>query len=140
MRFYQGLLPRMIWSPSDNKVLVDFSPNGEFETEDEDLIKLLRGKGYPIYGDMLELEATGTLPHGGFEKVIEDGELPSGRPSIEEEVTGQKAKVRPRNILPATEAQDLVGGRQKEPTMNIPEVKSPKGKKPARKITRRNKK
>lgn len=139
MKFYQGLLPRQIWDPSNNKVLVEFDRNHEFETEDEDLIKLLRGKGYPIYSDMMELERTGTLPHGGFEKVIEDGDLPSGRSSVEEEmVTGEKPQVRPRKQLPNTEAQDLMGDNKNEPTMNIPEP-DPGEKKPKRKIKRRSK-
>jgi hypothetical protein len=120
MKFYQGLLPRIIWDPSKNTALLEFNETGEFETEDENLIKLLRGKGYLLDRDMVELERTGRLPHGGFEKVIEDGDLPSGRPAVEDEsnVHRPKANVRPRQV-PVTEQVDMAGVPQKEPKINI---------------------
>jgi hypothetical protein len=141
MKFYQGLLPRIIWDPSKNETLVEFGTDRTFETEDENLIKLLRGKGYLLDRDMAELERTGTLPHGGFEKVIEDGDLPSGRASVEDEssVHGAKPQVRARK-MPATEAQDLVTDEKTEPSMKISndeEVKSKSKSKPKRQIKRR---
>ena len=139
MKFYQGLLPRIIWDPSNNKILIEFDRNGEFETEDENLIKLLRGKGYPIERDLIELERTGRLPHGGFEKVIGDHDLPSGRLAIEDSdsVHGTIPQVRPRE-MPKTEAED-VGLRKVEPKMNIPASSKSKAKtKKKRVITRRS--
>jgi len=142
MKFYQGLLPRIIWDPSKNTSLVEFDRNGEFETDDEDLIKLLAGKGYPTYSEMMTLEMTGRLPHGGFEKV-DDDTLPSGRPSVEEEgdLHTPKVKTRKRIDLPATEAQELAR-KKEELKSNIDDLEPPgktKDKKPKRKITRRKK-
>lgn len=118
MKFYQGLLPRIIWDPSKNTALLEFDDNGVFETDDENLIKLLRGKGYLLDMDMAELERTGRLPHGGFEKVGEEN-LPSGRPAVEDDthIHGQKPLVRARQ-MPATEAAD-VGTTREEPVMNV---------------------
>jgi len=144
MKFYQGLLSRIIWDPSKNKILVEFDRNRTFETEDENLIKLLRGKGYLLDRDMAELERTGTLPHGGFEKVIQDGDLPSGRPSVEDKssVHGPQPKVRARQ-LPGTEQQDLVADKKTEPKVNIGTEKKETKTKPKAKskriIKRRNK-
>lgn len=146
MKFYQGLLPRIIWDPSKNKPLVEFGLDRCFETEDENLIKLLRGKGYLLDQDMAELERTGTLPHGGFEKVIEDGDLPSGRASIEDESTvhGAKPQVRARQ-LPADEGQDLATDKKAEPKMTVEvdegtsKTKSKAKSKSKRQIKRRDK-
>lgn len=136
MKFYQGLLPRILWDPSKNTILLEFSQNGTFETEDENLIKLLRGKGYPVEADLIELERTGRLPHGGFEKVIGEHDLPSGRSSVEDpdSVHGVKPQVRPR--IPETEKEQLAQTKE-EPKSNLPEEKE-KSKKPTkRKIKRR---
>jgi hypothetical protein len=141
MKFYQGLLPRIIWDPSKNKTLVEFGLDRTFETEDENLIKLLRGKGYLLDRDMAELERTGTLPHGGFEKVIEDGDLPSGRASVEDESTvhGAKPQVRARQ-LPSTEGQALATDKKPEPKINIgTDKETSEAKKPKRQIKRRKK-
>jgi len=158
MKFYQGLLPRIIWDPSNNRALLEFDERGEFETEDEDLLKLLRGKGYLLDRDMAELERTGRLPHGGFEKVIEDGDLPSGRLAVEDDsyVHGPPAKVRPRHqAVPVSEAADRTGAKKSELKINIPgsneieskpkkrtksvKESSPRVKKPKRTIKRRKK-
>lgn len=139
MKFYQGLLPRIIWDASDNRALLEFDEHGEFETEDENLIKLLRGKGYLLDRDMAELEKTGRLPHGGFEKVIEDGDLPSGRPAVEDDshVHGPPAKVRPRQqAVPTSEAADMAGAKKSELKINIPDSNEAESK--PKKRTRSN--
>jgi len=112
MKFYQGLLSRIIWDPSKGKPMADFGVEGTFETDDEDLIKLLRGKGYLVYSDLEILEATGRLPHGGFEKEAIDNHLPSGRPPVEDDknihgTKGQIPGVRPREEEPIVDVDDL---------------------------------
>lgn len=99
MKFYQGLLPRIIWDASSGKSLAEFGLDGTLETDDEDLIKLLRGKGYLLDVDLGILEATGRLPHGGFEKTPIDSKLPSHRPPVEDDsnIYGTGKLVRPRS-------------------------------------------
>ena len=142
MKFYQGLLPRIIWDASKNKILLEFSTEGIFETEDENLIKLLRGKGYPLEADLIELERTGRLPHGGFEKSIGDHDLPSGRSPVEDpdSVHGVKPQVRQR--VPDSEEAEMAQ-KKAEPKNNLPgdetKAKESKEKKSKRTIKRRSK-
>jgi hypothetical protein len=135
MRFYQGLLPRIIWDPSEGKPLVEFSLEGVFETEDEKIIKCLKRDGYLVQRDLDELERTGKLAHGGFEKpIVDERELPSGRKPIEDpsNVHSSEPFKRERK-LPEDEQADL--------KVSFPETESETGKaKPKKKIKRRDKK
>jgi hypothetical protein len=129
MRFYQGLLPRIIWDPVSEKPLVEFERKDErgavcFDTEDEKIIKLLRKKGYPTYTDLKELEITGQLPHGGFEKMT--GALPSGRPAIEEEGTGVPIAHDAGFDSDVTEEEALAASAQKSPGRKIKRRKKKK--------------
>lgn len=91
MIFYQGLLPAKIWDPVKEKIVVDFNVgDGSIKTSDEEIIKLLKQKGYPTTEDMFELERTGKLPHGGFENIGKE-KLPSKRPAIEQPGQGPTA-------------------------------------------------
>lgn len=45
-RFYRATLPTIVWNPKTNKALVEFV-NGQVITEDEEVIKVLIGMGYP---------------------------------------------------------------------------------------------
>lgn len=82
MRFYQGLLPAVIWDKEIRAPSVEFK-NGVFDTEDEKLIEMLTTKGYLTRVDIQTLEDGGTLDHGGFERQVFDEDLPSGRPPMD---------------------------------------------------------
>ncbi len=84
MRFYQGLLPAVIWDPKVGAPMVEFK-NGIFDTEDEEIIERLYADGYLVEEDLKVLEAGGRLEHGGFtDGTSIDGQLPSGKPPVEE--------------------------------------------------------
>lgn len=113
MRFYQGLLPAILWDKKIGGPIVEFK-RGIFDTEDEDIIALLHKRGYLTIEDVEILQAGGTLPHGGFEKVVDDSLLPSGRspmdnPELAGGVPHAQAipKEAPKDDLPQTESQDL---------------------------------
>lgn len=163
MIFYQGLLESKIWSEKHQKIVVDFSPDGVFETDDEEIIETLNEMGYPTEFDRQEWERTGRFPRkGGFQNVGKVDKLPSGRPSVEDYKPGQQTPVRAPDAppMPATETADLhtatadkVVKRKKIPAM--PKKATPKKKasatkkkaappkqaevKPRKKIARRSK-
>lgn len=84
MRFYQGLLPAVIWDPKVGAPMVEFK-NGIFDTDDEKIIERLRADGYLVEEDLEVLKAGGRLEHGGFtDGTSVDGQLPSGKPPVEE--------------------------------------------------------
>ena len=115
MRFYQGLLPAILWDKKIGGPIVEFR-KGIFDTDDEDIIALLHDRGYLTREDVSILEAGGTLAHGGFEEVPDDSKLPSGRPPMDNpELAGGEphAQVDPNikapkgDSLPQTEGADL---------------------------------
>ncbi len=84
MRFYQGLLPAIIWDPKVGAAIVEFK-DGIFDTEDEKIIDRLHADGYLVEEDLAILEAGGRLDHGGFtDGTSVDNMLPSGKPPVEE--------------------------------------------------------
>lgn len=84
MRFYQGLLPAIVWDAKVGAPKWEFK-NGVFDTDDENLINELLDYGYLTREDVAILEAGGTLPHGGFEPQPPiDSQLPSGRPPMDD--------------------------------------------------------
>lgn len=156
MIFYQGLLESKIWSEKQQKIVVDFSPNGVFETDDEEIIELLNKMEYPTQADRLEWEKTGRYPRrGGFHRLGEKPNLPSGRPAIEDYEPGKQTPVRAANApsmpatekaelastLPPTPAADKVVKRKKATTAKkkTSSKKVPVTTKPKKKIARRSK-
>lgn len=85
MKFYQGHLPRIVWDKDVGAPAAHFDKHGFFETGDEKIQQLLIGKGYLTEKDLEDLRKFGTSPHGGFQKVVDDSELPSGKPPIEDD-------------------------------------------------------
>lgn len=84
MRFYQGLLPAIVWDAKVGAPKWEFK-NGVFDTDDENLINELLDYGYLTREDVAILEAGGTLPHGGFgPQPPIDSQLPSGRPPMDD--------------------------------------------------------
>jgi len=127
MRFYQGLLPAIIWDKEIGGPIVEFSL-GIFDTDDEKIIKLLIGKGYLVEEDLRVLEQGGTLPHGGFETVDKDDQLPSGRPPMDNpEIAGghphakQDAAVG-YTTLPNSEGEDLRNTQRVTKSGNIEHI------------------
>jgi hypothetical protein len=128
MRFYQGLLPAIVWDKVVGAPKWEFK-NGVFDTDDENLINELLDYGYLTREDVAILEAGGTLPHGGFEPQPPiDSQLPSGRPPMDDPdaamnqpgyrrfpgAVGAVTQPNPRQArqhlgdnLPASEEQDL---------------------------------
>lgn len=90
MKFYQGHLPRIVWDKDVGGPIAHFNKHGFFETDDEKIQELLIGKGYLTEKDMEDLRRFGTSPHGGFQKVVDDSELPSGKPPIEDDELREK--------------------------------------------------
>ncbi len=90
MKFYQGHLPRIIWDKDVGAPAAHFDRHGFFKTGDEKIQKLLIGKGYLTEKDMEDLRKFGTSPHGGFQKVVDDSKLPSGKPPIEDDALREK--------------------------------------------------
>lgn len=165
MRFYQGLLPAIVWDPTAGAPGAEFV-KGVFDTEDEKLILLLQKKGYLDRADVGVLQAGGTLPHGGFERVSDDSKLPSGRPPMDNpELAGgvphsqDTSKIKGDSLRTRSEAKELVtvstteagnevtdftaqiaADQQKAAGKRPRAVKSETEKKPRRKIKRRDKK
>ena len=127
MRFYQGLLPAIIWDPKVKAPKVEFN-NGFFDTDDEDIIAFLHKEGYLVEEDGRVLEAGGNINHGGFEPQIPvDKDLPSGKapmdnPELAPGGLPQKRDVKLDN-LPESEQEDYTtaqgGGLADAPDVNV---------------------
>jgi hypothetical protein len=115
MRFYQGLLPAIIWDPKRGAPLVEFN-KGVFETDDEDIIRRLHKDGYLVEDDVEVLRDGGQLEHGGFKRATPeeaDKNLPSGRsPMDNPEIAGgepHKRKKEKTSESEETESPKTVG-------------------------------
>ena len=76
MRFYQGLLPAIIWDPKVKAPKVEFN-NGFFDTDDEDIIAFCRDR----------------LTHFKCPKDVEFGEIPrTSAGKVQKYVLRQKEK------------------------------------------------
>ena len=160
MRFYQGLLPAIIWDPKAGAPLVEFK-QGVFDTEDEKIIALLHKRGYLVEEDVNELVRGGRVEHGGFEEQEPvDKDLPSGRPPMDNPEMAQGVKTQAGNIpgtgytqlppgpqvalgdsLPESESEDLAqSGSKTDPPPAHGSQKRTREKKQKRTIKRRDKK
>lgn len=115
MKFYQGLLPAIIWDPRHGRPLVEFV-RGVVDVDDEDIIKRLHKAGYLVEEDVAVLEAGGNIAHGGFEpQTPVDKDLPSGRSPMDnpEMAPGGLPHKRERltDSLPDNEQADLEKGK-----------------------------
>lgn len=139
MRFYQGLLPAIIWDQKIGAPKVEFN-NRIFDTDDEDIIAFLHKEGYLVEADVRVLEAGGNIDHGGFEpQESKDKDLPSGKLPMDnpEMAPGGQPQKRERTNLPDSEQEDIAkasaGG-----LADVPDAAS--SKRPRRTIARRDKK
>lgn len=143
MRFYQGLLPAIIWDPKVKAPKVEFK-NGIFDTDDEDIIIFLKKEGYLIEEDVKILEAGGNIDHGGFEpQVPVDKDLPSGRapmddPDMAPSGIPQKRKMQ-LDAFPNNEQEDLTKVQGEGLADISPDINASQ-KRIRRKISRRDKK
>lgn len=138
MKFYQGLLPAIIWDPRHGRPLVEFV-KGVADVDDEDIIKRLHKEGYLVEEDVAVLEAGGNIAHGGFEPQIPvDKDLPSGRSPMDnpEMAPGGLPHKRERltDSLPENEQVDLAKGG-KVGLADKPEEGAKRTKKITRKTT-----
>ncbi len=153
MKFYQGALPAQIWSEKEGRVIVKFEKKGEtgmreFETDDEKLQKLLIGMGYVRDEEIGDLERLGTLPHGGFQKILTSRDLPSGRKAAEQPGEGKQLNdpylaegdKRPRQTQPQVETAET---SPPEDTTTPPEITLPDesgSEKKSKRVIKRRKK
>jgi hypothetical protein len=158
IKFYQGLNPKVVWDPSNDRPFLTFSKEGEFETDDENLIKLLKSKGYLQNKDLAVLARGGVLSHGGFEKlgINTDDQLPSGRLPIENQndvhtpaptrrpvkntAAQKKAKAIEQELIAIEEDGEDVGAEVVKKRTRKDREKPVTGQKKTRAITRRSKK
>lgn len=122
--FYQGLKERLVWDASEGRVIIEFDPTTHsFETDDEKLIARLKKEGYPTHQDMMQLQITGQLDHGGFEKPIADEHvLPSKMPPVQPAPGDPPIKPNPGPTAPTIMADGPIppsAGDKKPVTENV---------------------
>lgn len=110
MRFFQGGRPAVIWNPSKKRPLVEFK-KGVFDTEDEEIIKVLKSKGYVTQQqqdqlvDMQQQQTSGVAYETATRNLEATGQAATpdikvGAESEEEEVAGTPAsKAAPKRAL-----------------------------------------